>query len=215
MSTQDTKGAILLKSLLPAVLMALMVSVLVMVFAAGRDTRTIFALAAVLFAAQMIFVMLRINGPLLRNGPVQVEEGIVVTSILSNSVLAGLVYAWGAIAMLAIYSLSGLSWRHGWQYGAAMGLVAIGIFVYTGLLNANDSRLRSPRALTAVTGLGALQGLGMIAAMAYLLLSGKLATPKSDWAANIIFFAGSATLAVLSLISVLTYRKLAQEPGSR
>jgi len=207
--------AIPLKPLVPAILMALVVSVLVMVFAAGRDSRAIFAFAAALFAAQMIFVMLRINWPLLRGGPAQCEEGIAVVSVLRNSVLAGLVYAWGAVAMLAVYSMSGLSWRHGWQYGAAMALVAAGIFVYTLWLGAADGRLRAPRALAVVTSLGALQGFGMMAALAYLLLSGKLATPKSDWAANDIFFVGSATLALLSLISVLSYRKLTQGPGSR
>jgi hypothetical protein len=202
-----------LKPLLLAIVIALVASVLVMVLAAARDTRLVFALAATLFAVQMIFTTLRINWPLMRDGPAQSEEGAAVASVLRNSVLAGLVYAWGAAAMLTVYSLSGLSWRHGWQYGAAMALIAIGIFVYTRWLSADNSGLRTPHALAAVTSLGALQGLGMIAALAFLLLSGKLATHKSDWAANDIFLAGSATLALLSLISVLTYRKLAQGPG--
>ena len=42
----------------------------------------------------------------------------------SNTVLAALVYAWGATAMFTIYSLSGLAWRHWWQYGAGMALLA-------------------------------------------------------------------------------------------
>ena len=86
--------------------MALVVSVLVMVFAAGRDSRTIFAFAAALFVAQMTFVMLRVNWPLLSNAPAQYKERIAVDSVLHNSVLAALVYAWGAVAMLAVYSMS-------------------------------------------------------------------------------------------------------------
>ena len=203
-----------LKPLLLAIVIALVASVLVMVLAAARDARLVFALAATLFAVQMIFATLRINWPLMRDGPAQSEEGAAVASVLRNSVLTGLAYAWGAAAMLAVYSLSGLSWRHGWQYGAAMALVAIGVFVYTRWLSADYSGLRTPRALAAVTSLGALQGLGTIAALAFLLLSGKLATPKSDWAANDIFLAGSVTLALLSLISVLSYRKLTQGPSS-
>lgn len=214
MSTQDLEGLAFLKLLLPAILVALVVSVLVMLLAAARDERMVFALAAALFAAQMIFAILRINWPLLREIPAQSEEDMAAASVLRNSVLAGLVYAWGAVAMLAVYSISGLVWRHGWQYGAAMALIAAGLFIYTHWLSAAGSGLRAPRALAAVSGLGALQGVGMIAALAFLLLSGKLATPKSDWAANVIFFTGCVTLALLSLISVLSYRKITQEPYS-
>jgi hypothetical protein len=214
LNTQDAERAKPLKQLVLTIVMALVASVLVMVFAAARDARAIFALAATLFVVQIIFVTLRINWPLMRDGPAQGREGAVVASVLCNSVLTGLAYAWGAAAMLTVYSLSGLSWRHGWQYGAAMALVAIGVFVYTRWLSADNSGLRTPRALAAVTSLGALQGLGTIAALAFLLLSGKLATPKSDWAANDIFLAGSVTLALLSLISVLSYRKLTQGPSS-
>lgn len=213
MITQDLERAIFLKPLLLAIAIALVASVMVMVLAAARDARLVFALAAALFAAQMIFAMLRINWPLMRGGSAQSDESVLVAAVLQNSVLTGLVYAWGAAAMLSVYYLSGLSWQHGWQYGAAMALIAIGIFVYTSWLSADDSGLRTPRALAAVTGLGALQGIGIIVALAFLLLSGKLATPKSDWAANDIFLAGSAALALLSLISVLTYRKLSQDGG--
>jgi len=214
LNTQDMERAKPLKPLLMAIVIALVASVLVMVFAAARDARAIFALAATLFVVQIIFVTLRINWPLMRDGTAQSKEGAVVASVLCNSVLTGLAYAWGAAAMLTVYSLSGLSWRHGWQYGAAMALVAIGVFVYTRWLSADNSGLRTPRALAAVTSLGALQGLGTIAAAAFLLLSGKLVTPKSDWAANDIFLAGSVTLTLLSLISVLSYRKLTQGPSS-
>jgi hypothetical protein len=215
LSTQDAERAKPFKSLLLAIVIALLASLVVMVLAAARDARFIFALAPILFAAQIVFAMLRINGPLMRGDGAQNGDGMLVTSVLQNSVLTGLVYGWGAAAMLAVYHLSGLHWRHGWQYGAAMALVAIGIFIYARRLNAGDSELRTPRALAAVTGLGTLQGLGLIAALAFLVLSGKLATPKADWAANVIFVAGSVTLALLSLISVLTYRKLTKGHGER
>jgi hypothetical protein len=42
----------------------------------------------------------------------------------------------------------------------------------------------------------------------YLVGWGKLFTPRSDWAANYVFAAGSVTLAALSAISVLTYLRL-------
>ena len=51
------------------------------------------------------------------------------------AVLAALVYAWGATAMFAIYSLSGLYWRHWWEYGAGMSLIA-GCILLTLILNA-------------------------------------------------------------------------------
>jgi hypothetical protein len=61
-------------------------------------------------------------------------------------------------------------------------------------------------------GLTALQGLAVSVALVYLVFWGKLITPRGDWAANYIFAAGSLTLAVLSGVSLMTYRNLTRRP---
>lgn len=199
-----------LRPLLPAILLALVMSIIVGVLAAGRGSGMTLALAVALFALQLLFAAVRVNGPAWRgeNGdPPQDEDAIA--SVWRNAVLAGFVYAWGATALLAIYSLSGLTWRHWWQYGAAMALVAAGIFIYANML-ASRPALRTPRPLEALMALTATQGIAVIVGLVYLVFWGKLASPRSDWAANHIFAGGCIMLALLSLISILTYRKLGQ-----
>ncbi len=200
-----------LKPLLPAIVLAFFASILVMVLAAIRDARFLCALAATLFALQMIFAMLRVNVPLWRTPATQLEDGAVIGSAWRNALLTAVVYAWGAAAMLAVYSLSALSWRHWWQYGAAMGIIAAGIFLYAYRLSQADERLRTPRALDIATGLAALQGLAVCGLLVFLVVSGKLGTLKADWAANQIFSIARATLAIISILSVLTRRKLVQQ----
>lgn len=193
-----------LRPLLPAILLALVVSVVVGVLAAGRDDGLTLSLAAVLFGLQMVFAILRTNAPYWRQ-----ETGSIETAaecVRRNTVLGGIVYAWGAAAMLAIYSLPGPVWQHWWQYGAAMALVAAGIFIYAGFLAAG--RGSSARALRRLIVLSILQGLAVTGVVIHLVWSGKLFTARGDWAANYIFATGSIMLALLSFISIATYLKI-------
>jgi len=203
-----------LKPLLPALLLALVMSVVVGVLAVGRDSGFTLALAVALFALQMLFAVVRTNAPFW-NADVETaqDDATVALCVRRNTLLAALVYAWGAAAILAIYSLSGLNWRHWWQYGAAMALVAIAVFLYAQLLTDEHGAYRTPKALNALMGLAVVQGLAVIGVLVYLLASGKLVTVRSDWAANYVFATGSVTLALLSAISVLTYGKLKATPS--
>jgi len=197
-----------LKPLLPALLLALVMSIVVGVLAAGRNSGFTLALAVALFGLQMLFALVRSNAPFWQNDAAPAHYAIVALCVRRNTLLAALVYAWGAAAILAIYSLSGLNWRHWWQYGAAMALVASAVFLYAHLLTDEQGSYRTPRALNALMGLTVAQGLAVVGVLIYLIAWGKLATPRSDWAANYIFATGSVTLALLSAISVLTYRRL-------
>jgi len=204
-----------LRPLLPAILLSLFMSIIVAVLAVGRGSGFILALAVGLFGAQMLFAIVRTNAPFWQNAEFAAEEGgPAVACIWRNTVLAALVYAWGATAMLAIYSLSGLNWRHWWQYGAAMALVAAAVFLYANLLANGSPAYRTPRALSTLMWLTAAQGLAVVGALAYLILSSKMQTLRSDWAANYVFAGGSAMLALLSAVAVLTYRSiLARSPN--
>jgi hypothetical protein len=201
-----------LRPLLPAILLALVMSIVVGVLAVGRNSGLTLALAAALFALQMLFALLRTNAPYWGT-PEQAEtHGGAVMCVRRNTVLAAIVYAWGAVAILAVYSLSGLRWQHWWQYGAAMALVAIAVFIYAHLLTAEQATYRHPKALSALMWLTVAQGLAVAGVVIYLITSGKLFTPRGDWAANYIFATGSITLAVLSLVAILSYRHLTRAP---
>src|SRR4029078_1802569 len=103
-----------LKPMLPALLLAFALSILVAVLATPRGASVPLALAAGLFALQVLFSLVRINAPLWQsNSPAAAD----IEWAWANTVLTALVYAWGAVAMFSIYSLSGLAWRHWWQYG--------------------------------------------------------------------------------------------------
>ncbi len=197
-----------LRPMMPVILLALVVSIMVAVLAAGRGSGWTLALAVALFAIQMLFVALRLNLPFWGSSDPATEGPAAAACAQGNAVLAALVYAWGAIAMLAIYSLTALSWRHWWQYGAAMLLIAVAIFLYAYLLSAGRESYRSPRALAVLMGLTAAQGLAMLVVIFWLVLSGKTYTPRGDWAANAIFIGGAVMLAMLSAVSILTHRKL-------
>jgi len=192
-----------LTPMLPAVLLALVLSVLVGVLGVARRSELTLALAAALFAAQVLFVLLRVNVPLWRS---KAAAAASAAWAWDNSVLTALTYAWGGVAMFALYSIGGLSWRHWWQYGAGMLLFAFltmlcaGHFIGTGGATANGEGLRKLVRMTQ------LQVAAIIVALIYLFASGKLSTLKDDWAANEIFIAGGLTILVISLASLATYQ---------
>jgi hypothetical protein len=201
-----------LRPMMPVILLAFVVSIMVAVLAAGRGSGWTLALAVVLFALQMLFVALRLNAPFWGSKPPAAEATATVTCAQSNAVLAALVYAWGAIAMLAIYSLTPLKWQHWWQYGAAMLLIAGAIFLYAYVLTAGRESYRSARALEILIGLTTAQGIAVVVALLWLMLSGKIYTPRGDWAANEIFIGGAVMLAMLAAVSIPTLRTLTRRP---
>jgi hypothetical protein len=113
----------------------------------------------------------------------------------------GMLQAWawgtGAASMLGVYLLSGLKWQHGWQYGTGMALIAVLAFWFA----------RRPRWLNAAAVAVALQGAAAAIGLAVLAGSGKLASVKGDWAANVIFVAGGVAIAVLSVMAVAAHRR--------
>jgi hypothetical protein len=204
-----------LRPLMPVILLALVVSIMIAVLAAGRGSGWTLGLAVALFAVQMLFVALRVNLPYWGGSPPSEEAPAPVVCAQSNAILAAVVYAWGAFGMLAIYSLTPLRWQHWWEYGAAMLLIACAILIYANALTAGPARLRSPRAIDILMGLTLAQGAAVVVAILWILLSGKVHTLRGDWAANEIFIGGSAMLAMVSAISLVTHRKLTRNGASR
>ena len=155
-----------LRPMLPALLLAFALSILVGVLAAARGASVPLALAAGLFALQVLFALARINEPLWRPNSGRAADA---DWVWSNTVLAALVYAWGATAMFAIYSLSGLAWRHWWQYGAGMVLLACVALLCANYLAENRGPLKRTTSLNILMGVTAAQAVAVVVGLAYLV----------------------------------------------
>jgi hypothetical protein len=119
------------------------------------------------------------------------------TAARHNGMLQAWAWGIGAGSMLGVYLLSGLKWQHGWQYGSGMALIALAAFLFA----------RQPRWLNATAAVVGLQGAAAAIGLAVLAGSGKLASVKADWAANIIFVAGGVAIAALSVMAVAAHRR--------
>lgn len=210
MSTPFESGpygpGISLRPLLPWLLMASALSVTMMVLGAGRGDRFLPAIAAGLLVALIVGTGLGINAPLwARNGSFPTRDagrGAVREAIRCNIWLAALVYAWGASALFAVYSLSDLTWRHPFQYGTGAAVLAACLGLYGVRLGRVRSLAVPPLFLTI------LHGLAVAGGLAYMIGTGKLATLKGDWAANEVFLWGGIAILVLCAISAVTQTRV-------
>ena len=197
-------GTLSMKPLVPILVAVLLASVAFMVFGAAGGNQNLVAGAATFFGVAVIVAALRINAPIWQrsNNVDAAVEGPAIAR--RNTRLAALVYAWGGAAMLGVYSLSGLSWRHGWQYGLAMATVAALLMLYVRRLGNQPRPEMPPLALTLLHGLAAAAGLG------FLVGTGKLATTKGDWAANDVFLCGGIVILALCIMSAITHLRLSR-----
>jgi len=179
-----------------------------MVLGAAQDERVLPAAAAGLFAAVVVAAGLGLNAPLWRGAPRGIEASAGAAAMRGNVGLAALVYAWGALALLAVYSLTGLEWRHGWQYGLGAALLAAGLSAYW-------RRLAVAGALVPPAYLNALHGLAASLGLIYLVGAGKLASTRSDWAANDVFLSGGLAIVALCAIAAVTLSRLERRNQSK
>lgn len=184
---------------IPLLAVALITSVTGMVHGAGIGDNSFTSHAAVAFVILIVTTAIVFNAPLWRKAKstsdVQVQAA---TMVRRNARLAAAIYGWGAAAMFAVYSLSDLSWRHSWQYGLGMAIIAAGIMIYTEGLKRRTPPVFPPLSLTLFHGGVAAAGLS------YLIGSGKLQTIKSDWAANDVFLWGGIGILALCALSAVS-----------
>ena len=187
-----------LRPLVPWLVLAAAVSVTTMVLSAGRGDRLSPALAAGLLAVVVVAAALWLNAPRwsVRHSASEAEASKAV--VVANIHLAALVYAWGAAALFAVYSLSDLVWRHAWQYGLGAALFAAGLALYARSVDAAAGSDLPPLLLTV------LHGLAVGGGLVYLVGTGKLATQRADWAANEVFLAGGFAILALCVIAAIT-----------
>ncbi|MGQ0673969.1 MAG: hypothetical protein ACT4N2_13985 [Hyphomicrobium sp.] len=175
----------------------------VMVLGAARDDRLLTSAAAAAYALAVSGLALWTNAGAIVGTPRPADQ--VAALMLGNVRLAAFVYAWGGAAMLAVYHFSGLHWRHGWQYGLAMILIAAGLLIY--------ARRRVGEADPVPLSLTLLHAAGAIGGLAFLIGTGKLATLKNDWAANTIFLNGGLAILAICLLSVVAHIRSSRTAG--
>lgn len=183
----------------------LLSSIAAITLAAAMDWRIVSLAAATLAALTLIYTGTSENRRLAAT-TTGLAAGANAGRI--NAQLIGTVYGWGGLAMLAVYMLSGLAWRHGWQYGLGMLLIALGLHLFARSLVSPSSRFATPGALGLAAVLALAHGIAAALALVVLVVSGKLATLKQDWAANHIFVAGGIAAVTLSMLAFATYRRL-------
>lgn len=195
-----------LQPLIPGLVVMMVASIATIVWAVGEGARDLTFLGALAFPSAAVLVCFIINRPFLARRRAEGNEALAASR--RNARLMAMLYAWGAAAIFAIYSLTDLWWWHSWQYGLGMAFVACCLMGYVHLMSEATSPLAQPRALDIAAILALLQAATMTGGLAFLIGSGKLAGSKPDWPANYVFIGGGLGLILVSSISAYTHRKL-------
>lgn len=182
--------------------------VALVVFGALREEVTVVAAAAALFTLITVAAGFWLNRAFWRLDAAHVTDSALPIAARRNARLQSLVYGWGGASILAGYYLTPLFWHHAWQYGGAMVLIAVGLYLYSVALGNPANPLRARRWLATAERLALLQGIAAFTGAVYVVVSGKLLLGKADWVGNIVFVSGGLTIAVLSLLAAITQRRL-------
>ena len=196
---------------IPWLLAAFIPAVIGQVIGARLGSPWISGSAALFLPIMSTTVALQVNQPYWTAVRSAGTSDIVAEAARRNARILAWTWGAGAISMLAVYKLSGLRWQHGWQYGTGMALVALLPFGYSLAVGRSGSKLRQPWLLDLASLMVAVQGIAAIAGVMMLVISGKVASVKPDWAANVIFVAGGLTITILSAIAVRTHACLSPD----
>jgi hypothetical protein len=194
-----------LQPLIQFIVAPLLASVAAMTYAAAHTDHLISRLSAALFFVAVSAVAYYINKPYWPAPRAGTEPSALFHTMRRNTRLAALTYAWAAAAFFAIYGLSGLEWRHGFQYGTGAALFAAGLLAYVHWMG-KSGKEEAPPPLLNVIHMSAV-----MTALVFLIFSGKLQSTKGDWAANNIFLYGALTLLVLCTIARYTENAFAKQ----
>ncbi len=199
-------------TILPWVLIAVLLSVLSMVYGVSHGSTDLPYWSALAFAIFIVALSYAINRRYWRAGQAGSDGKTYSISLAAarNARLMGVCYVWGAVALMAIYSLTQLRWQHGWQYALGMALFGVTGFVFASKLkredlNQYDLVFRVARFLTIIQGIGAVLGL------VYLVAMGKMSSVHDDWAANQVFLFGGIAIVLLSVFSLRSNRMLIKQ----
>lgn len=125
-----------------------------------------------------------------------------------NARYMGLIWAWGTVALIAMYGLL-LEWKEWWQFAIAFGAAAVLCLAFSNLLASGErDKVKGEKVLRISRILAIVQLVGMLVVMLGLLIDGKMDFGERDWAANNVFFLGAAALAVISYVSLRNYNRI-------
>lgn len=194
---------------LPWLITLLIATSIAMTVSAGFADKRASAGAAALFVAAIAASALATCAPIWRRDHVDRAAQSDVRGALSAGVLLALVaYAWCGVTMLAIYLGTGVRWQHGWQYGSAMLLIALGHWMYFSHLSEMPEGDARTRAFQTAAKLAAVHAITIAVGLIWLIASGKVASLKGDWAANQIFVAGGFAIICISMVIVKAHAAL-------
>ncbi len=128
------------------------------------------------------------------------------------SLLIGLVYLWGAVAILVSYYLTGLSWYHAWQYPIYLAIPGL-ISLYVAKRHRRPaSSAEIARDLDIGRWMAWAQLVAMGGVLVYMWFSREVAMgfagENANWPAVDVMLAGTLALAILSLLAIMTDRQL-------
>jgi hypothetical protein len=195
-------------------LLTLGAALLAMIFAAGSVRKTESAIAAGVFALVLIATAVRSQSPLWpRTAP---NAEVTPRSALLQTVrLIMLAYLWCGVAFLAIYLGTNVCWQHGWEYGTAMLVIAVGHAYYLSRLADPNDSYSTPAAIEQAIRIASYQAILIGLSLIWLIGSGKLSSLKGDWAANQLFLAGGFAIMCLCGIMIKTNAVLSERSPAR
>jgi len=204
-----------LRPSLPWLLVTLTTALIAMIFAAGSVHKAESALAAGVVALVLVATAVRSQSPLWRRS----EPNADVTpriALMQTTTLIMLAYLWCGLALLAIYLGTNVHWQHGWQYGTAMLIVAVGHAYYLSrLADPHDDALSSRAAIEQAVRIASCQAILIGLSLIWLIGSGKLSSLRGDWAANQLFLAGGFAIVCLCGVFIKTNAVLSERPPAR
>lgn len=187
--------------ILPLVIALLGVAGAVATVAAGQHVANlVFAgVTALLFAFEGVLALRRLAA-----------GGASETRLAETSATRmGLVWAWGALALLVIY-LGLLSWREWWHFFVGFAAAALASFALARALARDEAAGGGDGAMLKLGRLLAKAQLaGMVVAVIGLVVDGKVWRFRNpvkypDWAGDNLFLMGAVALAAVSLAALTT-----------
>lgn len=195
-----------LQPAMPRLIAALIASVAGMAIAVSLELTATAVACAALFAIIVIAAASRTNS--INRETRSPDEAIIVAR--RNTRLSALTYAWAALGMHVLYftPLTGLRWQHGWQYGTAFALLAVGAFAYALFLGEARRPVLARSLARLVAPLTTAQAVLAACGITYLVASGKIFSARPDWAANVVFAFAAVAIMIVSAMALRSHMRL-------